>query len=436
MFKNSREGFLWMEAFTNLEKAPDLTKRGYRLDRMELLLQCFDNPQFSCNTIHIAGSKGKGSTAAFASSILREAGFTTGVYASPHISDYRERITINGSFAPESVYVQNMEMIRELIEGDEYLSLPGGSEPTTFELLTLLAFLVFRDMNCQWIVLETGLGGRLDATNLANPELVLLTPIELEHTDLLGDTLEKIAGEKAGIIKKNKVTLSSAQKMEAQKVFRQKASEIDAPFFYLPDLYKELTYETTREGGRIDLLWKNGRQNKALLKLLGEHQAHNCALAIAGINTVLPEIDDQIIDRAISTAFLPGRLEIMEGDPPFLIDSAHTKESVIKTLGTFKELFPEKGILIFGSVTGKDSSSMAEVLAEDFEHIIISRPGSFKKSNPSAVYELFKKINNKTQLIEDPCEAEAEARKLSGGEIPVLVTGSFYMAAEIRNILK
>ena len=197
MFRNSQEGFLWMESFTNFEKTPDLTKRGYRLDRMKLLLSCFDDPHNYCNVIHIAGSKGKGSTAAFTASILKEAQLTTGVYSSPHISDYRERITVSGKFADEHIYLKNMDRIKKLIEGEKYLSLPGGSEPTTFELLTLLAFLVFRDCHCNWVVLETGLGGRLDATNLVAPKAVIITPIELEHTDLLGSTItdsNKMAG--------------------------------------------------------------------------------------------------------------------------------------------------------------------------------------------------------------------------------------------------
>lgn len=425
-----------MEAFTNFEKAPDLTKRGYRLDRMALLLQCFDNPQSSCRTIHIAGSKGKGSTAAFTAAILREAGFRTGVYASPHISDYRERMTINGDFAPEEVYIRNMDLIRELIEGDEYLSLPGGSEPTTFELLTLLAFLVFKEMECQWIVLETGLGGRLDATNLCDPDLVLLTPIELEHTDLLGDTIEQIAGEKAGIIKKNIPVVSSAQKEDALSVFRKKADEMKAPFFYLPDLIDTLTCHSGSQGNSISIMWKDSKSNQGNLQLLGEHQAQNCSLAIAGIRLVLPEMDDSTINKGMARAFLPGRLEMIEGTPPFLIDSAHTRDSVTRTMGTFYELFEEKGILIFGSVSGKDSQAMADVLADQFKHVIISRPGTFKKSDPQGVFELFKERNENTQLIIDPAEAEQEARKLSEGKRPILVTGSFYMASEIRNILK
>ncbi|MBN2656620.1 MAG: bifunctional folylpolyglutamate synthase/dihydrofolate synthase [Spirochaetales bacterium] len=436
MFSNSAEGFLWMEAFTNFEKAPDLTKRGYRLDRMKLLLECFSNPHHSAKVIHIAGSKGKGSTAAFTASILREAGYKTGMYSSPHISDYRERITVDGEFAPEPVYVENMNRIRELIEGDEYLSLPGGSEPTTFELLTLLAFLVFRETGCQWTVLETGLGGRLDATNLVDPEAVFLTPIELEHTDLLGDTLEKIAGEKAGIIKRHRPVFSSRQPREVLQVFRQKSQEEDAPFQYLPDLIEEARSETNYPRSKMYIKWKSGRFNLSELLMAGDHQIQNCALAISGIHTILPELTDNLINRAISEAFLPGRMEVVGNNPRFMLDGAHTKRSVSMALDTFGKIFRERGILIFGSVEGKDAKAMAEVLAGAFEAVIVSRPGTFKKSRPQELYNLFENFNGNCYLIEDPAEAEKKARELSGGKIPVLVTGSFYMIAEIRKILK
>lgn len=425
-----------MESFTNFEKAPDLTKRGYRLDRMKLLLHCFDNPQNSYRIIHIAGSKGKGSTGSFSSSILIEAGYTTGVYSSPHISDYRERITVNGSYAREELYIKNMELIKELIEGDHYLSLPGSSEPTTFELLTLLSFLVFKDSRCAWVVLETGLGGRLDATNLVNPAVVILTPIELEHTDLLGNTLTEIAAEKAGIIKEGKPVFSSQQPAEALAVFRKNTRGKNAGFFYLPSLYKTLSIDMNRNKSSFHIEWTDDRENKSTLQMLGDYQGENCSLAIAAVRYTLPHITDSCINSGISRAYLPGRMEILEESPGFMIDGAHTKKSTEKLLKAFKSIFPGDGILIFGSVSGKDSGAMADILAPHFNHIIISRPGTFKKSDPQSLYDLFKEKNRNTYLIQDPVKAIEKARDLSKDLIPVLTTGSFYMVAEIRNILK
>lgn len=436
MIKSISEGFLWMESFTNFEKAPDLTKRGYRLDRMELLLSCFNNPQNSYKIIHIAGSKGKGSTAAFTSSILTEASFKTGVYSSPHISDYRERISINGAFAEDHIYIQNMNLIKELIEGEKYISLPGGSEPTTFELLTLLAFLVFRSSHCEWVVLETGLGGRLDATNLVNPEAVILTPIELEHTDILGSTISEIAGEKAGIIKEERPVFSSIQEKKALSVFTAKAQEMHCSFYYLPELYRNIQIISHINGSSFSIQWKNNKKNSAELKMRGTFQGDNCALSIAAVGHVLPDLADTIINRGIAKTILPGRMEIISKEPVFMIDGAHTKSSTEKLLKSFQSLFSEKGILIFGAVSGKDIEAMADILADNFKYIIISTPGTFKKSNPTDVYNQFKKRNTETILIENPLEAQKKALQLSKGVLPVLTTGSFYMIAEIRNIFK
>ncbi len=436
MFNKSQDGFLWMESFTNFEKAPDLTKRGYRLDRMKLLLECFDNPQLYCKSIHIAGSKGKGSTGAFTASILKEAGFKTGVYSSPHISDYRERITIDGHFAKKDIYLKNMNLIKEMIEGEKYLSLPGGNEPTTFELLTLLAFLVFRDCECDWVVIETGLGGRLDATNLVNPEIVIITPVELEHTDLLGNSIEEIAAEKAGIIKVNKPVFSSRQTFQGEEVLRKRTRDLNGQFFYLPELCVSLTTTPLENGSAFDITFTNGEEYKSLLKMYGDFQGENCALAIAALNHLQLGLSKEIINNAISKTTLPGRMEIIGNHPIFMIDGAHTKISTKKLLNAFQSLYPSKGILIFGSVSGKDGAAMAEVLADHFQYIIISKPGSFKKSDPQGLFDLFIKKNKNTLLIPDPVEAEKKARELSGGILPVLTTGSFYMAAEIRKILK
>ncbi|MCP4163763.1 MAG: bifunctional folylpolyglutamate synthase/dihydrofolate synthase [Deltaproteobacteria bacterium] len=436
MFNKSQDGFLWMESFTNFEKAPDLTKRGYRLDRMKLLLECFDNPQYCCKSIHIAGSKGKGSTGAFTASILKETGFKTGVYSSPHISDYRERITVDGQFANDDIYLKNMNLIKEMIEGEKYLSLPGGNEPTTFELLTLLAFLVFRDCECDWVVIETGLGGRLDATNLVNPEIVIITPVELEHTDLLGTTIKEIASEKAGIIKINKPVFSSRQTSDGEKVLREKTKELNGQFYYLPDLYDSLTTSPLKEGSTFEVVFRNGEKYKSLLRMYGDFQGENCTLAIAALNHLRIGLSKEIINNAISKTTLPGRMEIIGNDPIFMIDGAHTKISTQKLLSAFQSLYPKKGILIFGSVSGKDAEAMAKVLADHFQYIIISKPGTFKKSDPQGLFDLFIKKNKNTLLIPDPVEAERKARELSKGILPVLTTGSFYMAAEIRKILK
>jgi dihydrofolate synthase/folylpolyglutamate synthase len=198
---NLSEAFAYIESFTNFEKKTTMVEREYRLDRMRFLLSSFGNPERAFKTIHVAGSKGKGSTAAFAASILAASGEKTGLYTSPHVASYRERITVNGEEYPDGAYVSAVGRIRDFVESMDEADFPGGTSPTTFELLTLLGFLMFKESSCRWAVIETGIGGRLDATNLILPEVSVLTPIELEHTDILGSTIAAIAREKAGIIK-------------------------------------------------------------------------------------------------------------------------------------------------------------------------------------------------------------------------------------------
>jgi len=190
------------------------------------------------------------------------------------------------------------------------------------------------------------------------------------------------------------------------------------------------------KGSAYNIKWSDGSDNNSTLKLLGDFQGDNCSLAIAAIKEVLPKITNQTINRGINKAYLPGRMEILGENPVFMIDGAHTGKSTDKLLKAFQSLFPRKGILIFGSVSGKDAEAMADNLAAHFEHIIISRPGTFKKSDPQSLYSLFKQKNSNTLLIVNPVEAEKKARELSNGTLPVLTAGSFYMAAEIRNILK
>ena len=217
-FTDPEEIFLYFESFTNLERSMSFTEREYRLDRMRYLLDLFGNPQNKLKIIHVAGSKGKGSTAAATASILSSLGYKTGLYTSPHLITYRERITHAGVFIDDRDLIKTGNKIWKILEIE---NIPFPDPPTTFELLTLYAFLVFSDTACEWAVIETGIGGRLDATNVTVPEASVITPIEMEHADILGDSIEKIASEKCGIIKEGKPVFVSPQKEEPLSVIKK-----------------------------------------------------------------------------------------------------------------------------------------------------------------------------------------------------------------------
>ena len=426
------DGFRYIESFTNLERG-DFSPRQLRLDRMHRLLDLFGNPQNAFRTIHVAGSKGKGSTSLFIASILSEAGNRTGLYTSPHVSSYRERFTLAGTFLPDELLLSCINDIERVLRSLDVEQLPGSAQPTTFELLTLLGFLAFRQAGCSFAVIETGIGGRLDATNTIIPEASVITAIELEHTEYLGNTLPEIAREKGGIIKDGVPVFIGLQNDEVREVLNNIALDRGSEIKFLHDELLSCVADTGLTGTETALTFRDGFSLKTKLRLLGDFQSENAALAALTVHTLFPRIEIGHYMNGLSKAVLPGRMELISSEPPIIIDAAHTPASVRRILSSFRSLYPSGGILIFGSVIGKNPEQMAETLAGEFETIIISTPGYFKKSDPRAVYEVFKRKSTASRLIESPAKALEYALERSQGKIPILVTGSFYMIAEIRS---
>lgn len=422
MFSSVKEAFEWMVSFTNLEKKPDLTLREYRLDKMYKLLDIFGNPQNSFKSFHVAGSKGKGSTCAFLASILTEAGFRTGIYSSPHLLDYRERITNNHTFFNDSVYIETINEIKDFIDTMEEGFLPGG-DPTTFELITLAAFIIFKKENCEWVVVETGLGGRIDSTNCVLPEASIITPIELEHTELLGDTVEKIAYEKAGIIKRNVPVFTSNREKSVLDVIRDMTEKQSSTLHFLP---KEFNCTLSSNGTELVAYG-----NKFRVGIEGRIQGENALLAITAIKKVLPDISIEKISRGIEKTHIPGRFQKIKSSPEVVLDGAHTKKSLKVTIETFLKIY-KKGTIIFGAVQGKDIEAMADIVSQNFEKIIISTPGYFKESNLDEIELIFNKLNKKVIRIDKPEDAYISAKEF---DAPILATGSFYMAGEIGKLI-
>lgn len=438
---NIDQAFQYIESFTNLEKNTGTTMRPYRLDRMAVLLDFFEHPEETISCVHVAGSKGKGSTAAFISCILQAAGFRVGLYTSPHVTSYRERITLAGAEVRDEIYTQQVAYIKSKIDSMDRGLLPGQSDPTTFELLTLLSFLIFKSLDCSWAVIETGIGGRLDATNVIRPAASVITPVELEHTDVLGNTIPEIAAEKAGIIKRRIPVFCGFQKSEAEQVIAETAAARKCQLFLLREQLQNIRAEYTESGTHVQMDFKDRPPVSTTLRMLGDFQTENAALAaLVGDwllkNTGIPADEAaRYTGAGLSCARLPGRMELVRTSPDIVLDGAHTPASIERLRKAFFQLYPGKRLLIFGSVLGKNTEAMARLLAPFFEHIIISTPGTFKVSNPGAVYGQFKKLSREVTLEADPSAALAKAIEMSGSEIPVLVTGSFYMISEIRKLI-
>jgi dihydrofolate synthase/folylpolyglutamate synthase len=433
-FRDPAAVFAWADSFTNLERnLPPLDKRTWRLDRMRRMLDDTDSPDTAFRSFHVAGSKGKGSTAALMAASLAASGRRTGLYTSPHVSDWIERIAIDGAPAAAVLVTAAGDRARALVEhlAD---SLPGGFAPTTFELLTLIAFLCFRDAGCEDAVVEVGIGGRLDVTNVISPEASVVTPLDLEHTDILGDTIEEIAAEKAGIIKQGVPVFVAGRPPGTKDIFRRAAAEHGAPLAFL-DEEAEVGPVVTGPGGTSFTVRLRGERPVTFsLAMPGTFQADNAALAYLCLHRCRPAISEAAFRAGFAAARLPGRIEIVPSNPPVVLDGAHTPLAVTRLLETFRQIYPDGGVLLFGSVSGKKPQEMAEILAPAFSSIVVSKPNAFKPSDPAGVWAIFHRLNPRTELHEDPDRALARARELAGGR-PILVTGSFYMVSEIRALL-
>jgi dihydrofolate synthase/folylpolyglutamate synthase len=416
---------------------------------MEILAELAGHPERCAPAIHIAGSKGKGSVTGMIASILEADGRRVARYMSPHIVDFRERLCLGNSFFDETVYCAAAEELREIAEHKIPAlhnalfdpSTAEGEALTFFELLTLLFFLCARTGNCDVMVVETGMGGRLDCTNIVDPLVSVITLIELEHTAVLGKTIPLIAGEKAGIIKPGKPVILARQNAEALDVFRKTAAEKNSPLLYFPEIAAIEAPQIHVDGTDCVLVFHGGNTERYAQQPLhfsipipGLIQAENAGLAAVAVKTAFPDITDTIIRSGLSHVKIPARFEKIADNPPFIIDGAHTPESILPCAETFCSLYGEGGILLFACAADKNAAAMAKILLPRFSQIIITAPGNFKASNPEKVYQAFS--SDKALLIHDTRTAIRQSLEMSRGKnLPVLASGSFYLAAEVRKAL-
>lgn len=429
MFTSLSEAFQYIEDFTNFERDTSQL-REYRLDRMDALYAAFDHPELAIKTIHIAGSKGKGTTAVFIASVLKENGFKTGLYSSPHVLTYKERISEAGTFFPDELYISEINKIHDYLNSDEYATNNKHEKPTTFELLTLLAFLVYRSAGCEWAVIETGLGGRLDATNLVIPELSIITSIELEHTHILGNTIAEIAGEKAGIIKEGVPVLITGTNKEAAEVLKRFAKEKNAPIIFLSDKLEYKLKPKKSFFAKIQIKWGQSRLS-FLSGISNPFTPVNAGAALAACSILNLGIDLSTIKTGLKKTKLKARNEIWKLDRTYIFDGAHTASSLNSIISTVNIAYKKKGTVIFALALDKDPKKLAKELLPWTETLVITSPGFFKKSDPDAVYKACKQIGFlKIHLFIEPVKALEFVKAKTKG--PVLVTGSFFLVSEIQ----
>ena len=381
------------------------------LEPMRIMATRLGQPQDGLRFIHLAGSNGKGSTAAFLESCLRSAGHRVGLYTSPHLVSIRERIQINREPIPENAFAEGMAAVLAAAEG----------EPTFFELMTALALWYFAREKVDWVVWETGLGGRLDATNIVRPAVSIITGITLEHTQYLGSTLGEIAREKAGILKPGVPVVSGAEG-EAEKVIQDAASAVCAPYHHVND---EHSQNLGLRGGRQ---WAQLGGHEYELGLIGPHQVRNADCAAAALR-LAGATESSALAQGLAGTVWAGRFQIVSESPPIVLDGAHNTaamESLLETWSAFlaeRSLDPTRAHLVFGAVADKDVSGMAALLARAFASITLVRLANERSADPRELAPRFGNV--RCHVLDSLADWRIPTAE------PVLVTGSLFLVGEM-----
>jgi len=434
----------YLEQFINYERqrSAPYSPETLSLDRVHDLLKRLGDPHRAYPTIHVAGTKGKGSTCAMIESILRAAGCRTGLYTSPHLHTFRERMRVCGELISREAFAALVDEIEPHVA-----AAPGL---TWFEIVTALGFLHFARSRIDIGVIEVGLGGRFDATNVITPQVSVITSLSLDHTAWLGDTLDKIAFEKAGIIKPGVPVVSAPQKPEALAVIERIATERGAPLTVIGRSENSPSRPVRRfaSGARQARLHplkrasdtqkhqENGEsftlRGKAFhVPLRGRHQIDNAVLAIAAVRQAKGfSIGDETIRRGLNQVEWPGRFEIARGDPPLVFDGAHNVDSALRLVATLEEVFPDRRwTLVFGASSDKDIAGILDALLPCVERAVVTRARSVRAANLESIAQQIAERGKPVEIA--PSVAQALARILDS-TTPVVVTGSLYIVAEAR----
>ncbi len=403
----------------------------FDLSRIEELLKRLGNPHRAARSIHIAGTKGKGSTSAMIATVLTACGYRTGLYTSPHIHTMRERIQVDSQPIAEEEFATLVEGLKPDVEAINRLG--GLGELTTFEILTTLAFVYFKQREVDFQVLETGLGGRLDATNVVKPEVCVITSISFDHTEVLGNTLAQIATEKAGIIKSGSTVVCAPQLPEASAVIEKVCLERGANLIRVG---REVTWRRNRIGGLSQSFQLKGiRANYDLtIPLLGEYQLDNAAAAVAALEVLAnlgARVSGEGIASGLSQVRWPGRLQILQPRPLFIVDGAHNADSARKLREALKQYFDfDNAILIIGISQDKDIAGIVAELSSLFSTAIVTRAGHPRAAAISSLVAEFSKWGITPQVADNVASAVDLALAKAKPRDLICATGSLFMVAE------
>lgn len=425
----------------NVREAIDYIHSTYQfgsklgLDNITTLLSYMDNPQDRLEYIHVAGTNGKGSTSTMIYSILRAQGYKVGLYTSPYLEVFNERIRINGENIDDASLAEVVSFVK--IHVDRMLS-EGCSHPTEFEIVTAVAFEYYARHKVDYVVLEVGLGGRLDSTNVIKKPLVsVITPVDLDHVEYLGDTLDKVAFEKAGIIKPDSVCVVHPQAPEAMEVIAARCQLLGTRLVVAP--VEEASVQSATLEGTVFKLFDNA----FCLKLIGDYQINNAVVAMTTAEALREAYDIEISENAVrdglAAAAWPGRLEVMSHSPLVMIDGAHNFHGASGLAAAVKRLMPNRRIIaVVGILGDKDISGMLSVMMPLLDTVIATEPNNPRKMSAEGLAERMESYGKPVVIKPSISDAVAWAFEQvnPGSDDAVLCFGSLYMIGEVRTLLR
>ncbi|MEA2902391.1 MAG: dihydrofolate synthase / folylpolyglutamate synthase [Actinomycetota bacterium] len=428
------EGALaYLDAHVNLETSTSRRAAARRLDRMRDLVGLMGDPQTSYPVIHLTGTNGKGSTARMLTALLVEKGLSVGTYTSPHLERINERMAWNGDPIDNASFVEVIQAVAQL---EDLLESP----PTHFEIITAAAYRWFADIAVDVAVVEVGLGGRWDATNVADGQVAAVTNVSLDHAEIIGPTLADIAEEKAGIIKPGSVVVIGETEPELVEVFTTAAFAASAESVWLRGRDFDCTANDLAHGGRhIELVTPGARYPGLFLPVHGAYQGENAAMALAAAEAFFgAPLDPDVVADALAAVRLPGRLEVVSRDPLLILDGAHNPAGAARSTAAIEEAFAGRGgrILVVGMLVGRDPVEMLEAFDAGSARLVVTCPPPSPRAMPAAeVAAAAMALGSDAEEAASVPEAVATALALASPDELVVVTGSLYVVGAARAAL-
>ncbi|HTL27631.1 MAG TPA: folylpolyglutamate synthase/dihydrofolate synthase family protein [Tepidisphaeraceae bacterium] len=410
--------------------------QNFDLDRMRTLLKKLGNPHDQFRSVHIAGTKGKGSTSAMVASMLQANGYKVGLYTSPHLVDIRERITINGEMISQADFGRLIRLVEPIVQRSKPV-------PTYFDVLTAIAFKYFAEQGIDIAVVETGLGGRLDSTNVIKPEVAAITSISRDHMAQLGGTLPKIAEEKAGIFKHGIPAVTVIQDPEVEAVLKRVAEKVGAPFDVTgKSIEFSYRFESSRMLGphnRICLTTPSSKFEHLAVPLMGEHQAINCGLALSVIDKLKTRgiaINDSRAMEGLAKTSIIGRMEMIHQTPRVMVDGAHNAASLDALMKGIGQHIPyDSMVVIFGCCADKDVAGMLERITSGADKVIFTKVNNVRTADPEELAARYVEQYGKMAQVAPTLEAAlAIAKRAVTKEDLITITGSFYLVGEAKKL--